>query len=287
MVTAFLTGLTTTLGNAGAIAAPFPADQQLLAQRIVDGLPPPPPSAFPTAPVSAPAVSVPTAPTAPTPAAASAPLAGDRYLVVVNGDSPLLLDQVRRVESGAALQNLDGQQVIQAGVFDDRQVAQQQAQVLAAQGIGAEVIPVAPTAGPSASLPAAMPQTSMPQLVSAAPTSPLSSPDLMPLTVVPREVEFGRPADFDNTIAQVGTTSIAASSSYYVVIPGDSDEVNRIADQVIRLGSGIGIASVVDERRSPIGPHVLVGPYSGRSAAARWSRYFRDFGMDARVYYRR
>jgi hypothetical protein len=32
---------------------------------------------------------------------------------------------------------------------------------------------------------------------------------------------------------------------------------------------------------------VLVGPFTNRNAATRWNRYFRDFGMDARVYYRR
>ncbi|TVQ21223.1 MAG: hypothetical protein EA367_06365 [Leptolyngbya sp. DLM2.Bin15] len=256
-----------------------------IAQQVVDGLPPPPPVAAPTP--SAPTVSVPTTPRQAAPAQPSAP--DNRYVVLINGDSPLLLDQVRRIDSAAALQTFQGQQMIQAGVFDNALVAQRQAESLAAQGIGAEVVAVPSAAvSPANTAPPETVAVSPPtQTVSVAPLrSPVGEPELLPATVTPREVEFGRPAD-PQTVAQAQTTAAVRGSSYYVVIPGRSSEVPSIADQVIRLGGGIGIASVVDERTSPLGPHVLVGPYVGRSAASRWSRYFRDFGMDARVYYRR
>ncbi len=279
--------------SAAAIASPQPAavtpDIQYLAQRIVDGLPPPPP-VFSNG-TSPPTVSV---PTAPVDQQSSIP-AGDRYLVVVNGDSPLLLNQVRRVSSNAALQQYQGQQIIQAGIFDNASVAQQQVAMLAAQGIGAEVIPVSdraavsPTGGSPDAVPVAIvPQVSEPpsQTVSVAPSNSLPEPELLPVTVSPREVEFGRPANFDS-VAQIERRDANLGSSYYVVIPGQSSDVNDIANQVIRLGGGIGIASVVDGRTEPLGPHVRVGPYVGRREASRWSRYFRDFGLDARVYYRR
>ena len=280
--------------STGAIAAPppveLPPDTSYLAQRIVDGLPPPPPvfsnGALP------PTVSVPTAPSD----RQTAIPESDRYLVVVNGDSPLLLDQVRRVSSNAALQQYGGQQIIQAGVFDSASVAQQQVAMLASQGIGAEVIPVSdrtpasmltggsPDAAPLAIVPPT--QTPQPQTVSVAPSYTLPEPELLPVTVTPREIEFGRPANFDS-VAQIERRDANLGSSYYVVIPGGSNDVDNIANQVIRLGGGIGIANVVDERSEPLGPHVRVGPYVGRSEASRWSNYFRDFGLDARVYYRR
>jgi hypothetical protein len=289
-------GWTTT-----AIASPHPAgfapDTQYLAQRVVDGLPPPPP-VFSNDSLS-PTVSV---PAAPADQQISIP-ESDRYLVVVNGDSPLLLDQVRRVNASAALQQYQGQQIIQAGVFDSVSVAQQQVAMLANQGIGAEVIPVSdrtataisPTGGspevaPVAIMPTPQAPSSTPpqtQTVSVAPSyNTLPEPELIPVTVSPREIEFGRPANFD-TVAQIERSDADLGSSYYVVIPGRSGDVNNISAQVIRLGGGIGIASVVDERNEPLGPHVRVGPYVGRSEASRWSNYFRDFGLDARVYYRR
>lgn len=260
------------------------SDPYYIAQQVVDGLPPPPPVAAPAP--SAPTVSVPTTPRQTAPAPASIP--DNRYVVLINGDSPLLLDQVRRIDSEAELQTFQGQQMIQAGVFDNVLVAQRQAESLVAQGIGAEVVAV-PTAAvsPANAAPPVTVAVSPPtQTVSVAPLrSPVGEPEMLPATITPREVEFGRPVD-PQTVAQAQTTAVVGSS-YYVVIPGRSGEVESIANQVIRLGSGIGIASVVDERTSPLGPHVLVGPYVGRSAASRWSRYFRDFGMDARVYYRR
>jgi hypothetical protein len=271
------------LGDRGEMGR-GPGPLLLLSQRVVDGLPPPPPS--PTPPPQAPTVSVPTTPRppgapAPVPMPGQTPT-GNRYVVVINGDSPLLLDQVRRVESEAAIQTFQGQQVIQAGVFDNATVAQRRAETLASQGIGAEIVAV-----PMAALPqvAAAPAPASPGGSATPGRSPVAEPELLPLAVVPREVEFGQPPAVD-LIAQAENAPIRGSS-YFVVIPGRSGDIEAIANQVIRLGSGIGIASVVDERTSPLGPHVLVGPYNGRSAASRWSRFFRDFGMDARVYYRR
>jgi hypothetical protein len=239
---------------------------RLLAQQIVDGLPPPPPldseqGAFPSHPTSTnPGTS--------------------QYLVIVNGDSPLLLSQVQTIATNASLQEYNGQRFIQAGLFNDPTMAQQQVSALAVQGIGAEIVTVN----------AAAPGGQVAQQT----TSPgLPPPDLLPVAPVPREVEFGQPPSqnqLSNPVppAEVEDTAPTRNSRhYYVVIPGSSNDVEAITNQVARLGEGFDVAQMVEATESRRGSHVRVGPFTDRSAANRWSRYFRDFGMDARVYFSR
>jgi hypothetical protein len=57
----------------------------------------------------------------------------------VNGDSPLMLQQVKRVELQAFIQQFEGRRVIQAGVFSTEANARQQTEALAAQGIASEI----------------------------------------------------------------------------------------------------------------------------------------------------
>lgn len=69
----------------------------------------------------------------------AAPINRPQYRVFVNGDSALLLQQVRRVEPGAFIQQYGGQRVIQAGVFSTEANARQQSEALATQGIASEI----------------------------------------------------------------------------------------------------------------------------------------------------
>lgn len=62
-----------------------------------------------------------------------------RYLVYINGESDLLLEQVRKVEPEAFITNLQGRRRIQAGVFQERRSAERLVKALARQGIGAEI----------------------------------------------------------------------------------------------------------------------------------------------------
>lgn len=253
--------------------------QTLIAQQVVDGLPPPPfimfDQAAPQEPLqiqpAQPVEAQPAAPTAPSGFRPSEPL----YLVYVNGDSPLLLSQVRRVESQAIVQNYDGRQIIQAGVFNDPSGAERQAEVLESEGIGAEVVAVSPDE---------LPQEA--QMVSFATPSTLPPPELLPYTTTPREIEFGQqPGGSGTPIAQVGAAELP-DDTYYVAIPAHGADLSDVGSQVVRLVGGVGGAAIAYERRNPLGPHVLVGPFVNRSAASRWTDYFRDFGLDARVYYR-
>ncbi|MBE9177605.1 hypothetical protein IQ268_03310 [Oculatella sp. LEGE 06141] len=255
-------------------------DRLLLAQQVIDGLPPPPPLIFeqpaqqPVQPLNSPPAGTPLVPRVDTPAQASPQ---QRYLVYVNGDSPLLLAQVRKVESGAFLQTYQERQVIQAGLFSEQTSAERQAATLASQGIVAEVIPIS-----GSELTAASGQ-SAPQTVNIA----TPSPDLIPVTQVPREIEFGQPAQISQAGTQPFESAALPDNSYYVAIPERASNIESVSNQVRRLGGGLGIGQVTNERSAPRGTHVLVGPFTSRGTAARWSRYFRDFGLDARVYYRR
>jgi hypothetical protein len=258
------------------------SNQTLLAQRIVEGLPPSPamsnppqlpPANLPTAGSGNPApVLLPAAPAT----GQSATAAEQRYLVYVNGDSPLLLDQVRRVESNAFLQNYGGQPVIQAGLFAEADSAEQRAAALASQGIGAEVVAVSSRA------------IAAPQIVSAAPTAAapftLPPPTLLPSTSIDQQLNFGQPLD----LAQSSGCAETAGNSYYVVIPGSTNNIAAIEDYVASLGGQLVPDSecTIRDQTRPLGRHLRVGPFDDRSAANRWSRYFRAFALDARVDYR-
>lgn len=244
----------------------------LVAQQVVDGLPPPPPGVVGQE-------SLPTQSSAPQMGASNSP-----YLVIVNGDSPLLLSQVQTLVANASIQEYNGQRFILAGTFNDAMQAQQQVSALASQGIGAEVVTMSVSQAVSAAAPA---QTAAPQ----AALPGLPPPDLLPATPVPREIEFGQPAAEPPPSSPAPTQNLeptpSSGSSYYVVIPGSGDNLESIMNQVIRLGDGVGIAQMVQTSDSPGGPHVRIGPFVDRGAANRWNRYLRDFGMGARVYYQR
>lgn len=260
----------------------------LIAQQVVDGLPPPPPVIFgqqetlPSIPVNQTAApGVPGQSPAQSPAL-TPPSVAQQYLVVVNGDSPLLLSQVQAVANDASIFDYNGQRFIQAGLFYDAATAQQQVALLASQGIGAQVVSVSPVA-------TAPTQPAQPSQQAALPAMP--PPEMMPLAPASREVEFGQspaPEQLSNPSppeAVAATAPLEDPRSFYVVIPGGPNDLDAITNQVVRLGDGFGVSQLVQAHESPRGPHVRVGPFADRNSANRWSSYFRDFGMDARVYY--
>lgn len=314
-----LSGLSGAIALSGWAIAPAqaePAQPMLIAQQIVDGLPPPPsiPPSMALPPVS-PATTVTPAPqTGIAPVQSTRPTlqtgvasVGERYAVFVNGDSPLLLEQVRKVESGAFLQDREGRRVIQAGIFSDSSRATQQAAALEAEGIGAEVVSVQGSPLPTlqaANAPASSYMQLPPPTFNDAPattpvqpsasfSTPVQPPNLVPVEQAPREIIFGQPTES----SQRGVPAIAYNTSgsglpdeaYYVVIPGRSQELRDISVRVTQLAGGLSVSeNSIVERESPLGPHVIVGPFIDRGTASRWDRYFRAFGLsDSRVYYRR
>ena len=251
---------------------------QLLAQQVIDGLPPPPPI---------PNLQVPDETDLPQ---GSGPQeeAGNIYMVYINGDSPLLLEQVQQVEPTARIQSLEGQQVILAGLFDRSSSANEQIERLEQRGIDANVVSVSsvvlsPSAPPTRSTSGTStqpPRASLDDLPPADPVSTVTRSTSRPrpsVSVAPPSVSSPGPS---TTV----TNAPRRDNAYYVVIPGDEDELGAMWEQVVLLGAA---PNAVEQRDRPLGPHLLVGPFMDQDAATRWNRFFQDFGMDARVYYKR
>lgn len=241
----------------------------LVAQQVVDGLPPPPPVIFGQEAL-----------------ATGQSQSVQQYLVVINSDSQALLSQIQQIQPTASLQEYNGQRFIQAGLFSDPTSAQQQVSTLAASGIGAQVVPVTSTASGGTAIsqaPAANPAgTGMPTYDGSTGVNALPPPEVLPTTTVPSapgEVEFG-----SSSSPAAPATRESGTRAYYVIIPGNGKDLNAMTTQISRLTSGMGIDGMV-QTGTARGNHVRIGPFNSSSAAGRWSRYFRDFGMDARVSY--
>jgi hypothetical protein len=210
---------------------------------------------------------------------------GQQYLVYVNGNSPLLLDQVRLVEPESFVTVLEGRSVIQAGRFNDWNNAQNLVNDLSGLGIGAQIQTAAAVSRPSPS--------SYPAPTAAAPGGTVAGTGLppLPVTAAPPVVDFGQapsapPAGtaYPNSSlpAAPPTHSAASRSGYYVVVPGAQRDLPGLAQQITSLGAP---ANLIQMRQAPRGTHVAVGPFADRSMAEDWSRYLADTGLDTRVHY--
>lgn len=244
-------------------------------------------------------------PLPPLPTEGSTSSTGEQYLVLVNGSSDLLLQQVRQVEPGAFINYVGGQSVIQAGRFNSYQNAQVRANELANFGIGAEVQATDFAGAPIAITPPADYDLSFP---APNPTSVPSTPvPTASVAASPSSIEFGQAAPFQTPPPSTGAafpppTPVPASpnvapppltaptiinqatpSGYYVVVPASMTELTAISNQIVSLGAP---SSLVLTRTSPRGPHVAVGPYDDRGIAQEWSNYLRDSGIaGARVHF--
>ncbi|MEO0406315.1 MAG: hypothetical protein AAF289_03085 [Cyanobacteria bacterium P01_A01_bin.135] len=267
-----------------------------LAQNIIDGLPPPP---------SIPDLEPPPSQEAPSPAAQAA----GTYRVLVNSDSPFLLEQVRRVEPTADFERSQGQFVIVAGQFDQRDQAEVRVEALAAQGIGAEIEATEVAAGEAADAEAtvvevtaapdstpttsrgdgddafAEPGSSIAAGLEDLPPADLGQPPVQPsLPSTPSAPPVGPSVGPSAPLPTAQGSSELAGSDFYIVVPGDPSDLSRLEGQIALLGADPG---AIAQREQPLGPHLLVGPFVSRESATRWNTFLRDFGMDARVYYRR
>ncbi|MEB3210171.1 MAG: hypothetical protein VKL39_02395 [Leptolyngbyaceae bacterium] len=312
-------GFTAALPNP-ALGEPLLGDRLLLAQQVVDGLPPPP--SFPVAD----GANFPSASGSGDVGVQSSGTSADQlFMVAVNGNSPLLLEQVRQVQPTALIQEYNGQPIILVGAYESAAQAQEQATALARSGISASITPV-----PSSIFePVPMENegfAGIPELPPADFNDPSATPPSQPVATqfpapdfsqtqaaqpapAPREIEFSPvPSNVPPTVAaqpvptvqsptvqspttfpsdqppSVSTADDLADNAYYIVIPGDAASLDTVREQVVLLG---GRYDVVMKRERPLGPHILVGPFTDRQAASRWNGFLRDFGMNARVYYRR
>lgn len=239
-----------------------------------------------------------------------APAAGEQYLVLVNGNSELLLQQVRQIEPGAFVNYVGGRSMIQAGRFNSRQNAQLRANELASLGLGAEVqqtdyagapIPVTPPSDyaltfPGAGQTAAGGQQLPPGTVAATPSAiefgqappfPSSSaaafPPPAPTATFPNSAPLPPTTVTPPPLSAPAVVNETLPSGYYVVIPSNMAQLQRVSNQVVELGAP---SSLVRTRTEPRGPHVAVGPYSDRDLAQEWNNYLRTAGFaGARVHF--
>lgn len=122
-----------------------------------------------------------------------------QYLVYINGESDLLLDQVRKVEPEAFKTDFEGRTTIQAGLFSDRLLAERRVKALEREGIGAEIASIGGY------------------------SPPLPAPDYSGnIGSLPRP-RF--------------PTHLTRSKNYFVVIPAPLEDLQDIEDQVLRLGA--------------------------------------------------
>lgn len=90
------------------------------------------------------------------------------------------------------------------------------------------------------------------------------------------------PIATDNNTVAFAAERFSTNRAYFVVIPGNREDLPNIEAEVMALGIG---QSAVSRREAPRGPHVAIGPFDDRGEANRWSNYLRSIGMDARVYF--
>ena len=202
------------------------------------------------------------------------------YRVIIPSDNSTLLDQAKSIEPTAFVQLLDGQRVIQVGLFGTEALALQQ--IARFQAIGMPVrmqqgnlsdrttmpTPITPTT--------AMPQTAMPPNLSVpVPPAPYSSmPPMQPPST-------GSIAPNPSNTA----SNIPSNKGFYVIIPTVTAEVNYVQSQLNQVGIP---PQYILFRDRPFGLHYAIGTFSRRAEAERLSEIIRDrTKFDARVYHER
>lgn len=87
-----------------------------------------------------------------------------------------------------------------------------------------------------------------------------------------------------NTVPNSAPSSPVATSRYIVVIPGNQNELPGLADRVIRMGIR---QEAIQEKSTPLGPHLEIGPFAQHSDAKKISQFLNGGGLDSQVYYNR
>jgi hypothetical protein len=208
-------------------------------------------------------------------APAQVPNSAASYQVLVNGDSPYLLQQIQRVDASAFLREHQGKRMIQAGVFSTSVEAQQRVAMLNQQGIGAQVVTAATGYQNQVmpSYPNSYPNPAMgmnPNAFNSNTFNPnaINSNAINPNSINPNAMNAEMPR----------------VSHYEVVVPTPEANYAMITNKMMAMGVR---PEAIQTKRSPNGPHVAVGPFIQQREAESVSSYLRSGGMDARVFYSR
>jgi len=197
-------------------------------------------------------------------------LAASLYRVEIAGGDPLLLSQVQSIVPEAFLRYGDG--AIQAGSFAEVSNAQRRVQLLASQGIAARMVTVGGNSTDNRAYPT--PATN---------PYPVSYPTQQIPNFSTSYPQTSYPTQTNNPNF-IGATQRREEDSrgFFVVIPGSPEELNKIATQLIQLGTR---PSAIQERSQPRGWHIAVGPFENREEADTWNALFRSEGLDARLFF--
>ena len=207
------------------------------------------------------------------------------YRVIIPSDNSTLLDQAKAIEPTAFVQLLDGQRVIQVGLFGTEALALQQ--IARFQAIG---MPVRMQQGNLSDL-TATPATVTPTAVIAPPAPyssmpPNLSPATLPMSVPPAPYSSMPPMQSSSTGSIAPNPSnISSNKGFYVIIPTVTAEVNYVQSQLNQVGIP---PQYILFRDRPFGLHYAIGTFSRRAEAERLSEIIRDrTKFDARVYHER
>ncbi len=176
----------------------------------------------------------------------------ERYLVIIDNNSSELLEQVRFIEPGAFRNRYQGRSVIQAGLFETFNNAEQRMKELQSNGISSRIYS----------------QTTGREIANSNGDYYLSNSG----SLVNSNTR-------NNNRRQ-------KTKYYYVAIPGKAKKIVEIENKIRQSAGADLLYDKVTRRNSRLGSHIAVGPFAKRSEAEQWNSYLRSLGLNnARVYY--
>ena len=194
------------------------------------------------------------------------------YRVIIPSDNSTLLDQAKAIEPTAFVQWLDGQRVIQVGLFGTEALALQQ--IARFQAVGMPVRMQQGNLSDTKTMPTPVTPTA-----AMAPPVPYSS--MPPMQTLPTAPIAPNPS---NTLSNT-LSNIPSNKGFYVIIPTVASEVNYVQSQLNQVGIP---PQYILFRDRPFGLHYAIGTFSRRAEAERLSEIIRDrTKFDARVYHER
>jgi hypothetical protein len=208
------------------------------------------------------------------------------YRVFIPSDNVTIFEQAKAIEPTAFVQTIDGQRVIQVGLFGTEALALQQVGRFQAQGMPVRLQSSNQVATSFAPTPSSIAAPIMPTAMPATmPTAMPAPPQYSPLTV-PAPPQYSVPnspaAYYPSQPSQIVNT---VSPGYYVVIPTASTDANYIQSQLNQLGIPPQYFFLRDR---PFGLHYAIGTFSKRTEADRLTAIVRErTKFDARVYHER
>ncbi len=204
---------------------------------------------------------------------------GTAYRVLIPSDNPTLLAQAQSIEPTAFLQSINGQRVIQVGLYSNATIAQQQVSRFQAQGMPVRIEPAAVTFIQPTAMQSQPSALSMESPSNLSPMNPLPQPSLLS---APSNLPPSQPAPLSR--------QPKATAGYYVIIPVSQQQTARVQNFLVQLGIP---AQYILLRDRPFGLHYAIGIYSQRGTAEKLASLIQSRSssqserFDARVHFER